>query len=249
MLHDGEALPQIIPLARDLREQGVIELVEHHTGPRAGDRVSAKGGAVHPGRHPCAHRFPGKAQADGQSVADALRTGKNIRAHAVVLPRVQLARAAHARLYLVKDQQQAARVTQLPHPADIFRLHRHHAALALDGLEHDGAHCIVDSVLKRLNIPRRDVFEPRIVRGKALWVQRLLPGGGQCDHTAPVEGVDQRNHGGMACPTMVIGVFARRLDRALVGLRAGIAQKDALKSRAPCDFFRKRRRGRRVVQV
>ncbi len=50
----------------------------------------------------------------------------------------QRAGAAHAGLHLVEDQQQPVAVAELAHSPQVAGVGGHDAALALDGLEHDG---------------------------------------------------------------------------------------------------------------
>ena len=67
-----------------------------------------------------------------------------------VLEAEPLARAGEAGLHLVDHQQQAALVAQRPHVAQVLRVGRDDATLALHGLEQHGRDRGVDGGLERL---------------------------------------------------------------------------------------------------
>ena len=56
-------------------------------------------------------------------------------------------------------------------------------------------------------------------------MEHVLTGCGQGCQCPAVEGVYQRHYGVAALSVLVKAVFARKLDRALVGLRTGVAEK------------------------
>ena len=103
--------------------------------------------------------------ASGQPAADRLARDEQVGLDPlVVLDRPDLARAPRAGLHLVVDVEDPVRPAHLRQPDGEIGRHRHEAALALDGLEHDARDRLrVDVGLEEL----REAVE-RVLRGDAV---------------------------------------------------------------------------------
>ena len=156
--------------------------------------------------------------------------------------------AAHAGLHLVHDEHKVFFVTELAHGLHIVRVQRHHAALALNEFQHHGAGVAVHQLLQRFHIARRSIQEA-LVEGAEVVVEHLLTGGGQGGDGAAVEAVHQRDDGIAALAVVVEAVLAGRLDGALVGLGAGVAEEDLAHAGALAQLFGQLAAGGGVVEV
>jgi len=146
--------------------------------------------------------------------------------------RKQRAGAAHAALDLVEHHQRAMRVAELPHRLEETRLGRHHAALALHGLQHDGRHTALrECLFQRRGIVEGHVAEAAGQRLVAFLVLRLRRGG-DGGQRATVEGAGEGDdHALLGRPALRCGPLAHELDGGLVGLRTRIAQENAFRER------------------
>ena len=84
--------------------------------------------------------LPQQAGADGQTAAQALGRGHNVRLNVKIHIAVELAGAAVADLHLVHHKGNILLVSQLIGRRQIFRRQRQHAALALDDLHENTRH-------------------------------------------------------------------------------------------------------------
>jgi hypothetical protein len=78
--------------------------------------------------------------------------GHDVRSNTVLLVRVEGARAAIATLHFVEDQQDTLLVAEPPHALEVGVHRGIHTALALHGLEDDGAGAGGDGLLQRAKI-------------------------------------------------------------------------------------------------
>ena len=95
-----------------------------------------------PGGEHVAALLVGHHAAEGQTAGDALGEGHRVGGDAVLLEGKQRAGAAHAGLHLVNEQQPVPLFAQVGHGGDKGPVQGQHAALALDELEHHGAHVV-----------------------------------------------------------------------------------------------------------
>ncbi len=156
---------------------------------------------------------------DREAVAHRLGHRDHVGHDAGVLEAEPLAGAAEPGLHLVHDQQQAALVAQRAHALEKRVVRRHHAALALHGLEQHCRHGGVDGRLQR-----GDVVERRVTEAVGHRVERFvlgrLAGGRERGERAPVEAAVGADHAVAAAPTELAG----QLERCLVGLGAAVAE-------------------------
>lgn len=171
----------------------------------------------------------------GRPAAQPLRAGDHIRLDAVVLIAIQLARAPHAGLHLVHHEQDIALLAERRQRLDKSLVQRADAAFALDQLDHHRAGVLVNLCL--------DALQVGIGVGKALGkggevlMEPRLPGRGQRRHRAAMERIVQGHNPVAALPMRLDAVLARQLDRALVGLRAGVCKEDPWRSPSVCRGF------------
>jgi hypothetical protein len=126
-------------------EEGpVVDHVEHRVGCRGDDRPARERGAVVAGLEHVPVLGRGHAGADRQAAAHALGHGHHVRCQPVLLPRPQRARATHAALDLVEDQQRAVRVAELSRRGEQLRIDRVDARFALNRLDDHCRGALVD---------------------------------------------------------------------------------------------------------
>ena len=244
----GQTGTQLHGAVVDIGQEALVHAVHHHVGTSADHRVAAKGGAVGAGTHAAGDLFAQQHGTDGQTAAQALGQGNDVRLEVVVLAAQEGAGAAHAGLHLVHDEDQVLLVTELAHSLHIIGVQRHDAALALDEFQHDGAGVAVHQLLQRLDIPRRGVQEP-LIEGAEIVVEHLLTGGGQGGDGAAMEAVDQGDDRGAVLAVVVHAVLAGGLDGALVGLGAGVAEEHLAHAGALAQLLGQLAAGGGVVQV
>jgi hypothetical protein len=166
----------------------------------------------------------GDAGADRQAPAEPLGQGHHVRPHGRVLPRPHRAGAAHAALHLVEDQQRPGAVAGLARGGQHLVAQRVNPALALHRLEQHRRGGVADRGVERGRIVARHHREAGHERRERRLLG-LLRGGRQRAVGAPVEGVLDHHH--PAAPVVLAG----QLDRALVGLRARVAEEHAAAER------------------
>ena len=209
----------------------MIDHVAHRgEGHGAGERVAAEGGAVVALGDFGGDLLAGEDGADGEAAAQALGAGHDVRDNAVLLMAVERAGTAHAGLHLVEDEQDARFVAQRAHGLEILGLGGGHAALALHRLQQDRGGLIVDGGLERVQVVVRHL---RDALGQQRAVRRLVvvvAGGRDGRQRAAVEGVI-RGDDLVAVHALRVEVLAGQLHGALVGLRAGVGEEDAVGKR------------------
>ena len=139
----------------------------------------------------------------------------------------QLARAPGAALHLVIDEQQPVLLAQRPEPLQESGRRRADAALALDRLDEDRRRLRPDRLLRRREGAERHLVEALDLRAEALEVL-LLAAGGDGGERAAVESALEGDDAEALGPALGELVVARRLDRRLQRLGAGIGEEDAV---------------------
>ena len=218
-----QALPQLFAVLAHPRQEAVAQPVQHHVGAGADHRVAPEGGTVGAGAHAARHPVVQQDRADGQAAAQALGQGDDVGAQVVLLTGQEGAGAAHAGLHLIHDQHQVPVVAQRTHPQHKGGVQGHHAPLALDQLQHDGAGVLVHQLGQGVQVPGGRI-EEAVVEGPEKLMEPVLAGGGQSGQGAAMEAVLQGDDLVPAGAVTVKAVFARSLDGALVGLGPRVAK-------------------------
>ena len=148
----------------------------------------------------------------------------------------ELARAPHAALDLIEDQERTVLVAKLAHALQVFRRRHMDAALALDRFEHDGARLRAHHPRKLFDLAVMHIVEACGQRPEAL-VILWLPRRRQRRERASVEAVPRRDDLRLL-RVFRVRVFVRDLDRALVRLRARVGEKRLAESREAHEPFR-----------
>ena len=112
--------------------------VDHREGRRRGQGVAAVRAAVVAGAKHVAGVLAHEG-ADGHAAADGLRQRHHVGLDVELLVAKERAQPADARLNLVQNEQQAIFVTPLADGLEVALRGQDDAALALHGLQHDGA--------------------------------------------------------------------------------------------------------------
>ena len=112
---------------------------------------------------------------------------------------------------------------------EVVVLRRVDAALALDGLEHDGGRLLAHHRLELLDVVVVDVVKAVRQRAEAFVVLRLARRRQRCDRTA-VEAVPGRDDLGFL-RVELMRVLARDLDGALIRLSARVAEERLVEAR------------------
>ena len=167
----------------------------------------------------------GHARTRRHAAGDALGEAHDIGLHAEHLIGERLARAEDARLDLVGDEQAAHAVHELGGGLHEFPCERVHARLALDGLEHDRADLLAVALehgAQLLDVVGGAGHEAARQRPELI-LQAVLHGGGHRLERAAVEAAAQADDR-VAAVADALGVEARELHGALVGLGAGVGE-------------------------
>jgi hypothetical protein len=121
-----------------------------------------------PGTIEAATSLVARQAPSGKPRADALGHGHDVGLDAGPFMGEELARPAVAALHFVEDQQHAVLVAERAQAAHEFGRHGGAAALALHGLDEDGAGLRRDRRLDQLQIARCDMLEAGERRAEAL---------------------------------------------------------------------------------
>ena len=211
-------------------------------GGGAGHGVAAEGAADGAGGDGLHNLFPGHDGADGHTSGDGLGGGQNVGLDAgfgPVLGGEHPAGTAEAALHFVGDEEDAVVVADLPQGLHPFNGSGDEAALALEGLHHDGGHGVgggafledvidaVDVVLDGLCFGHLSGVAVEIgelctihalSQGAHVGGIGLLGGHGHGQQGAAMEGAGEGDDVG------TLGVAAGHLDGVLVGLGAGVGE-------------------------
>ena len=169
----------------------------------------------------------GQHGADGETAAQALGAGEDVRGDAIVHIGEQLAAAAHAALHLVEHQQRVVLVAQGTGAFQVGLVGRQHAALALDRLQHHGAGLVGDGRLQRVQVVVRDMGDALDLRPETIGVLGLATNA-DGEQGTTVEAVERGDDLVLLRTETVMGDAAGQLEGGLVGLGAGVAEEHAL---------------------
>ena len=228
-------------------------LVDHPghdgVGHVAGHRVRPEGGPVHARLEDFRDVGLHHHGADGQAAGQRLGQGHHVRLDPVMLVGEELARAAQAALDFVEDQGDIAFVAQPAQVRQEFHVGGIHAALALDGFDHDRRGLLRrDRRLERLDLVEREVdhagdhgLEPFVVLGLGRGADRAVG--------AAVKGVLEGHD-------LVLGLAARlgrppagEFQGRFDGLRTAVAEEHSGREGVVHEQLRESHVGLGVVQV
>ena len=242
----GQALAHVRPhLLNLLGDAAFRQLAHGGTSGGDGQTAAAERGAVVARRERGRHFFARGAHAHGESRGDALGDGDDVRRDAEMLEAEGVGAATeHAALDLVAHEQRAALLGEATGRLQELGRAGMHAALALHALHHDGA----DGIPLRFEqgLERRHVVDGRAGEAVGQRPERLLfrrlGRGGQRGERAAMEarierdddagrGLARSRNGGLvgafglgARGGALLGVQARKLERAFVRLGAGVGE-------------------------
>ena len=217
-----------------LEERRLRHGVEHDVRRGTGERIAAKRRAMITRLHRGRRFLRRDESADGHTAREALRERHDVRLHAVFLVGEELAAAADTRLNLVEDEQRVVFVAERAHLLKVAGRRRIDAALALDGLEHDGAGLLTHHLGERVNVIVGNVVKACWQRAEALMVVRLSRRRERRNRAAME--ATQRRDDLRFLRVERMRVFARDLDGALVRLRTGVAEERPVESRELHEF-------------
>ena len=123
-----------------LRQEIVSQSADDAHAAGAANRVAAVGGAVVAEAQHILNLLPQQTGADGQTAAQALGRGHDVRLDIEIHVAVELAGAAVSDLHLVHHKGDILLMSQLIGRRQIFRRQRQHAALALNHLHENTRH-------------------------------------------------------------------------------------------------------------
>ena len=178
--------------------------------------------------HHIGHALGHQDGAHRQPTGERLGGRQDVGRHTVGLVRPERAGTPHAALDLVEDQQRVVAIAQLAQPLQELGRGRIDAAFALHRLDDHRAHVVAHHLRRALEIVERRDADSRHQRpeGRLVFLAR---GGGQCAEGAAVKRAAERHERGFVRAEMIVRPFARKLERALVGLGAGICEEDAIR--------------------
>ncbi len=175
------------------------------------------------------HVFGRERRADRHhAAAERFREAEDVGRDAPLFAREHRARAAHARLHFVEDQERAELVAERADGGEILVVRNDHAALALDRLEQHGADVLArraargHRVDERENIVERHVFEAGQERAER-HAERGLTARGERTVTLAVKAArrdDDRRF------RVIVG--AREFERGFDRLRSAVAEERVL---------------------
>ena len=131
MRQRGKTLPQLGGAGVDVAHECIIHGIQHSAAACTDDRVAAKGGTVRAGTHGIGNLFACQHGTDGQTAAQPLGQGDEIRLQAELLAGQESAGTAHAGLYFVHNNQNIVGVAVVGNALHIVGVQRNHAAFAL----------------------------------------------------------------------------------------------------------------------
>jgi hypothetical protein len=176
-----------------------------------------------PTDHPRRGFLGGEAGAHREAAADPLGRGEDVGLDAVMLVGVEPAGAGDPALHLVEHQHQVALVAEAPQALHEFGAGRADAAFALDRLDQEAGAVLVERRLGGGEVVELDDDEAG-QQGREAVPELGLVGGADRRHRPAVEGVAEGDEDVLLRPPVVEMVAARRLDRALDRLGAGIGE-------------------------
>ena len=149
---------------------------------------------------------------------------------------IQLTGTAHAGLHFIENQYRVVTIAQLTQPLQERFLCRKNAALTLHRLDNYRTGGVVDQFAGGLQIVINTVTDIRRQRCEILRVSRLAARADGKER-APVEGIFKRHDTALVGTKLVVGIFARQLQRRFVGFRPRVTEKDFFGKRRVDQFF------------
>src|SRR5262252_1985540 len=225
-------------------EQGL----HHRAAHRGHERAAVEGAAllaVREDRYLVLRAEGGQGHAATQALAQRHDVGRLLVAPREVLVREELARAAHACLHLVGDEEALVPAGEGTELAQELHGGRQHTRLALYGLQHHRHGLLIDERLNGCDVVQGCLGEAVHLRSEHRVPARLAAcrhGGEGAAVEAVVEGDDlERAAFGLPSP------LAGELDGAFVRLRPGIGEEHTLEARVPGEE-RGQPQGRLIVE-
>ena len=186
-------------------------------------------------------------RADGHAARKPLGKSHDIGLHAEMLVSEHLARAPHAALNLIEDQECAVLVAKLAHALQVFCRRHMDAALALNRFEQDGARLRAHHLFQLFDIAVMHIVESRR-QGTEAFVILRLPRRRQCRERASVKTVPRRDDLRLF-RIFRVRILVRDLDCTLVRFRARVGEKRLAESRKAHEPFRCIRLRLRVIEI
>ena len=208
---------------RVIEEARLQHHIEHGVGRRDGQRIAAEGRAVRARCH--TGRGFGRRQTSPDRKAAAERLGQrhDVGFDADALMGEQATRAAHARLDLVEDEQNAFVVAQLAQRPEEGMRRRADAALTLQRLDQDAGGGRTDGFFHGFDVAERDLIEAVERRAEAFEIFRSTRRG-QCRQRATMKRALKSDDAEFLRMALGRMVATRDLDRTLHRFSAGIAE-------------------------
>ena len=135
---------------------------------------------------------------------------------------IQLSRSAVSALHFVADQENVALLAEGFQSGHKRLGERRYAALPLHALDDDRARLVIGDPTDIVHVRFRIVHFGNERTEPA--VKRVLPRRGQREERSAVEAVFQRDDLGAPLAVLLDGILPRRLERALVRLRARVCE-------------------------
>src|ERR1700722_14240108 len=197
---------------------------------RASQWSSTKRAAVHAGMHTAGHAIGHENRAQRQSRGKGFGNRNNVGLHAIVLVGKIISRAPQATLNLVKDQQRAIALRQLPCEQQEFRAHRTDSTFTLNCLQADCTNSRVELGSQILNIVKSNEANSRQQGNERIAIFRLT-GGRQRTKRASMKRIVE----GEDAPLRFVAIGARsfginpsQFQSALPRLCSAVAEKSAI---------------------
>ena len=221
----AEPIHQTLPLLLRAK-RNVLPLHDVEDGERStsGQRLAAKRGGVIAGFERGGDVAPGPTRSDRHPVAERLGQRDHIGPHVVTVFEAEPSTSpTESGLHFVHHQERLALVAERAHRLQVTGGRGLHATLTLDRLEQHGTHALVHRRRERIDVRELDLTEPGRQRLEGFLLLGLTGGrkGGQGPTVKRVVG--GKNVESFAT-TVGLAVTARQLDRALVGLGAGVGE-------------------------
>ena len=229
----GEFCVEEVADVANVVEQVVpLDGVDDGDGNGAGQWAAAEGGAVHAGGDGASGVVGAEHRAHGNAVGDGLGEGGDVGEDAVVLVGEPFAGSAEAALDLVGEQEGAGGVAEFACGGEELSRDGVDAALALDGLDADGADFVGEFCAEVGYVVEADEFDAGHDGFEGLAILLLVRGGDRA-HGAAVEAVFE---GEEFCADVAAfgaetaGVGAREFERGLPCFGAAVAEEDAVEA-------------------
>src|SRR6187402_508745 len=196
----------------------------------ARQRTAAKGGSVHARSQGSRGFLRAKHRSHRQTTGKGLGQRRYVGLNAIVLVRAPLSGPSHAALDLVRQQQCAGGIAQLPRGSEELLRQTMNSALALERLYADRADLVREGGAKRVDVIEGNKHDARHNRFERFTVLCLVRGGNR-SHRASMEAVfesDDSRPDGFAFTAQQVCMCARQLESRFPRLRSAVAEEDAV---------------------